>query len=213
MTKIKICGLTRFEDISAVNHCMPDYIGFVFAESRRRVTPQQAYLLKKELNPQMKAIGVFTNEKISSIVDLCEAGTIDMIQLHGDETESYIQELKGKTKHPIIKAVRVQCVEQIIMAQSLPCEFLLLDTWQNGQYGGSGKTFDHTLVPKLEKPFFIAGGLQIENIPKAILSCNPYGIDISSGVETDGLKDEKKIKEIVEVVRKIDKERIKKDER
>lgn len=213
MTKIKICGLTRLEDISAVNHCMPDYIGFVFAESKRRVTPQQAYLLKKELNPQIKAIGVFTNETISVIVKLCDAGTIDLIQLHGDETEAYIQELKKNTKHPIIKAIRVQCAEQIMMAQSLPCDFLLLDTWHSGQYGGSGTTFDHTLIPNLEKPFFLAGGLHLANISKAILGSNPHGIDISSGVETEGRKDIKKIKEIVESVRTIDKERIKKDER
>lgn len=201
MTQIKICGLTTIRDIEAVNRWNPDYIGFVFAKSRRKVTLEQANSLKERLNPDISAVGVFVNEKIKTIVDLVNAGTIHMVQLHGDETQKYIKELKTYMNCPIIKAISVQSSEDIIRSEELTSEYLLLDSYQKEQYGGNGITFDHSLIPDLKKPYFLAGGLNINNISNAIKSNQPYGVDISSGVETNGIKDESKIKEIIELIR------------
>jgi Phosphoribosylanthranilate isomerase len=203
MTKIKVCGLTREEDIMAVNCWRPDYVGFVFADSRRRITPEQAGHLKDRLNPDIKAVGVFTNKPMQFIIELSRKGIIDVIQLHGDENEEYIRGLKQETACPVIKAVRVQSTEQILQAETLSCDLLLLDTYLKGQYGGSGKTFNRALIPPLYKPFFLAGGLERGNIAQAVGECHPFGIDVSSGAETDGLKDEKKIRQIIEIVRSI----------
>lgn len=200
MTKIKICGLSRLQDIEAVNEALPDYIGFVFADSRRKINMQKAAELKKYLNPKILAVGVFVNAPVNEIVNLCEEQIIDIIQLHGDENCSYLERLKNEIENPIIKAVRVQNQQEIIDAQKFPCEYILLDTFQKENYGGSGKIFDHTLIPKSEKPFFLAGGLNADNIINA-MAYHPYCLDISSGAETDGVKDCKKIKQIVNIVR------------
>ncbi|TGE31669.1 phosphoribosylanthranilate isomerase [Desulfosporosinus sp. Sb-LF] len=203
MTQIKLCGLTREEDIAAVNRWRPDYIGFVFANSRRQVTPEQARHLKAGLDPHIKSVGVFTNALVQSIIELCETGVIEVVQLHGNETEEYIRALKQKTTCFVIKAIRVQSTEQILQAQKLSCDLLLLDTYQKGLYGGSGKTFDRALIPTLHKPFFLAGGLESGNIAQVVEECHPFGVDVSSGAETDGLKDETKIKRIIEAIRSI----------
>ncbi|MEW5784091.1 MAG: phosphoribosylanthranilate isomerase [Bacillota bacterium] len=204
MTRVKICGLTRQEDMAAANRCLPDYIGFVFAPgSRRRVTPGQALLLKEGLDSRIKAVGVFTNETAHNIALLCETGVIDIVQLHGDENEEFIRALKEKIICPVIKAVRVQSREQILQAQQFSCDLLLLDTYQPGQYGGSGKTFDHSLIPALQKPFFLAGGLDAGNIKEAVVACRPFAVDVNSGAETNGLKDENKIRQIIETIRNI----------
>ena len=202
MAKIKICGLTRKEDIAAVNRCLPDYIGFVFAHgSRRRVTPGQAQQLKQELDPRLRAVGVFTNETLPNIVRLCARGVIEMVQLHGDETEEYIRALRKETACPVIKAVRVQSAQQILRAQQSSCDLLLLDTYHEGQYGGSGSTFNHALIPPLHKPFILAGGLDEQNIEKALTNCSPFAVDVSSGAETGGTKDENKIRRLVAITR------------
>ena len=201
MAKIKICGLIRVQDIEAVNEVLPDYIGFVFAESFRRVNHSQAKEMKRLLDERIRAVGVFVNTAQSEIVKLCNDGVIDLVQLHGDEDDRYISELKALIPNPVIKAVRVQSTRQLLQAELLPCDFLLLDTYQKDAYGGSGKSFDRSLIPKLTKPFFLAGGLHAENVAEAIEDCHPYCVDISSGVETDKMKDYKKIKEIVGIVR------------
>ena len=205
MTKIKICGLTQKKDIESVNRWLPDFVGFVFCRgSRRQVTATQASFLKTELDSRIKAIGVFVNEPVDSIVKLYSSQVIDGVQLHGHESEDYIVELKKRIDCPIIKAVRVQSMEQILQAEKLSCDLLLLDTYQTGQYGGSGKTFDYAIIPILKKRFFLAGGLKNSNIAQAIQTCRPYGVDISSGVETDGRKGNDKIKQIIETIRKHD---------
>jgi len=203
MTQIKICGLTREEDIQAVNRWLPDYAGFVFAASRRRVMPEQACKLKEKLDSRIKAVGVFTSESADNIARLCETGVIDIVQLHGDETEDFLRVLKSKISCPVIKAVRVQSSEQIQEAQKLSCDMLLLDTYDKKTYGGSGKTFDYSLIPELQKPFFLAGGLESGNIAGAIREIHPFGVDVSSGVETNGVKDENKIRRVIETVRNI----------
>lgn len=201
MTKIKICGLTRKCDIEAVNQAQPDYIGFVFAESKRRITPQDAYHLREHLDKRIMAVGVFVDEKIEEILGICSRGTIDIIQLHGQENADYIQSLKSESGKPVIKAVRVQSSEDIKAARKLNSDYLLLDAYSDMGRGGTGETFDWSVVERGEKPFFLAGGLNCSNILQAISAVQPFGVDISSGVESDGLKDKGKIIEIVNLVR------------
>lgn len=200
MSKIKICGLTIPEDIAAVNKVMPDYIGFVFAPSRRQVSANQAASLKKMLVPEIQTVGVFVNGGISEIVSLAEAGIIDMIQLHGDETEDDILAIKALTPAPVIRAVRVKTANDILKATSIPSDYLLFDTYTKETYGGSGRTFDWSCIPKLDRPYFLAGGLNQENILQAAQT-PAYCLDVSSGVETDGRKDPFKIRSIVQTIR------------
>lgn len=200
MTRVKICGIRNKEEIDIMNRCRPDYIGFVFADSRRRVTHEEASALRKQLAPGIKAVGVFVNDAVTSILQLVYQGVIDLIQLHGDEDETMMETLKRKAACPIIKAVRVERPEQILATEKLPCDMLLLDSFHPGSYGGSGKSFNHSLIPPLWKPFFLAGGLDAGNVGQCILKYRPYGVDISSGVETNGIKDEEKIMKILVTV-------------
>lgn len=198
MSKIKICGIRRMEDIAYVNEEKPDYIGFVFAKSKRRITLEQAIELKSHLNKQILPVGVFVNETVDNILKFVESDAISMIQLHGDETLDYIRSLKEKTVIPVIKAIRPRSEKEIIDADKLPCDFLLLDTYSKDAYGGTGETFSWEIIPSnLQHPFFLAGGLNVNNI-KPI---NCYGYDISGGVETEGIKDQTKIKNIISVIR------------
>ena len=201
MTKVKICGLKRKEDILTVNMLLPDYIGFVFAKSKRQVTLEEVDYLKSFLDPHIQAAGVFVNAPLDVITSLCSSAVIDMIQLHGDEDAEYANELRSRVHQPIVKAVRVETQEQIFKMQNFPCEYLLLDTFTKDQYGGSGHLFDHGLVPEMEKPFFLAGGLTADNVQGCIKKCRPYAVDVSSAVESDGQKDSKKIKEFIERVK------------
>lgn len=202
MVKIKICGLRREEDICIVNKYLPDYAGFVFARSPRQVTVEWAEHLRMLLDKKIIPVGVFVNEAPEVIVELVKKGIIDVIQLHGDEDETYIRQLRGLIPGAVImKAVRVQRREQIQEAERLECDYLLLDTFSKDVYGGSGQQFDKGMIPKLGKPYFLAGGLSVENIGRNLARCNPYAVDVSSAVETDGIKDESKIKEFVERVR------------
>lgn len=201
MSKIKICGLSRREDIDAVNEALPDYIGFVFAESPRQISFVQAATLKQRLTCRIKSVGVFVNAALEIVTTLSLDGIIDMVQLHGNEDEDYIKRLRQTVNVPIIKAVRVQSAKQIAMAQSLECDYLLLDTWQKGKQGGSGSVFDWSLIPALHKPFFLAGGLNAANIREAA-SFMPYCLDVSSGVETQGKKDRQKMIDLVSMIRR-----------
>ncbi|MCL2036075.1 MAG: phosphoribosylanthranilate isomerase [Oscillospiraceae bacterium] len=196
MTKIKICGLTRVEDIDCVNELHPDYIGFVFVEkSRRAITPEKARELRKRLRPGIVAVGVFVDEPAENIIDMVENDIIDMIQLHGSsefENAEYICGL-AKTGVPIIKAINLQTDE-------LPTgsDFLLFD----GVEPGSGRTFDWNSLPKrINQPFFLAGGISPDNVKDAIEKVNPFAVDVSSGVETNGVKDCQKIKALISAVR------------
>lgn len=199
--KIKICGLKRAEDIAAVNSAGPDYIGFVFAKNRKRtVSIQTAAELRAMLSPEIKAVGVFLNNDIKEIEKICKDGIIDYVQLHGDEDESFIRELREKTDIPIIKAVSVKTKEDILGADRLPVEYLLFDTYKKGQAGGTGESFDWGMIPQTEKPFFLAGGINEKNICAA-LETGAYAIDVSSGAETDGVKDPEKITNIVKMVK------------
>lgn len=213
--KIKICGLKREEDIEYVNVCKPDYIGFVFAGQKRKIDYDTAKHLKSKLDSSIRAVGVFVNENIEFIDRLVCDNIIDMIQLHGDEDENYISRLKehlsvkGNQDIPIIKGVRVRSKEQVLESESLPVDYLLLDAFSEKDYGGVGVTFNHELIPELCKPYMLAGGIGFENVTKIIENISlknvsvPVCIDVSSSVETDGNKDYKKIKEMVNVVRRL----------
>ncbi len=201
--KIKICGLTRPQDIQYVNEALPDYIGFVFAKSKRQVTSEIAEQLRNRLDSSITPVGVFVNEDMDKITTLCKKGIIDIIQLHGDERADYIEALRQKINNPIIKAVRVRDSESVKAACSLPCDYLLLDTYSGNDYGGTGKAFDWRLISDTARPFFLAGGISAENAETAIKNIRPYCLDVSSGVEIDCLKDRNKILNIVNLVRSV----------
>jgi phosphoribosylanthranilate isomerase len=201
VTKVKICGLTRMQDTKYVNEILPDYIGFVFAKSRRQISPETAYQLKIFLDNRIAAVGVFVNESINIIADICSRGIINLIQLHGDESDEYIRVLRKEVSVPIIKAIRVKSMDSLREAGQSSCDYLLLDSYSEKQLGGTGKTFDWKFAKSIGKPFFLAGGIQIENAKSAIEIAKPYSLDVSSGVETDGLKDRNKIKQLVNLVR------------
>ena len=195
--RFKFCGLSRPEDIEAANEISPDYIGFVFAPSSRQVTREQAAGLRKLLSPEIRAVGVFVNAAIEEILSLAGDGkmppVIDLIQLHGDENAEYIRQLKQFTDCPIIKAVRVKSRDDIEKADRLPCDYLLLDTYTKGQYGGSGLQFDWSMIPPLAHPFFLAGGISADNAEKAGKT-GAFCLDVSSAIETDGRKDKRKMR-------------------
>ena len=199
MTKIKICGLTRTEDIEMVNEFLPDYIGFVFAKSRRQVSAEQAKELKNKLRPAIKAVGVFVNEKPENIAEIANQGIIDLIQIHGDEDAAYCAQLRKLTQAPIIKVVRVEREDDFAGIEEFDCDCYLFDTLSSKEYGGTGKAFDHSILhnKEIKKPFFVAGGLNQDNVAAVIEVIKPFGVDTSGGVETDGIKDANKIKEFI----------------
>lgn len=202
-TKVKICGLSRPQDIEYVNEALPDYIGFVFTESRRQVSPESAYNLKAVLDGRIRSVGVFVNDAIENISRLCKEGIIDLIQLHGDETCEYIEELRQYTDKPLIKAFRIKADELAEYISSYSCDYLLLDTYSPGNYGGTGEAFDWSLIKNNSKPFFLAGGVGPNNVRTAIETVHPFCVDASSSLETSGFKDRDKIIEFVKIVRSV----------
>lgn len=200
--KIKICGLTQKEDVLAVNCYKPDYAGFVFAPGKRQLNFRQADLLRNVLLPEIPAVGVFVNSPADEIISLVRSNVIQLIQLHGEESEADILELKNRLDRPvpIIKAIRVQSAAEILEAEKLSADCLLLDSYVKGIQGGSGKCFDWTMIPMIKKPWFLAGGIGMENIAEA-LKTKAYCLDVSSLAETNGRKDPEKIKKIIQTVR------------
>ena len=198
MVKIKICGLRRLEDVEMVNRHKPDYIGFVFADSKRKVSHEFAAHMKDNLSPDIISVGVFVDAEIDEIVELFDDGVIDIAQLHGSESEEYIKNLKERTdyKLKIINAIEMSDELDLLEYDNSIADYLLLDSGK-----GSGKTFDWSLIrDDLDKEFFLAGGIDVSNVGEAIRKFNPYAIDLSSSLETDGFKDESKIRAIMEVV-------------
>ncbi len=196
MSKIKICGLSRKCDIDYVNELMPDYIGFVFAKSRRQIDRRKAEKLREMLNENIQTVGVFVNEDINKVAYMANNSIIDMIQLHGSEDETYVKSLRYKTDAKIIKAFKINSYEDIKMANESDAEYILLD---NGN-GGTGESFDWGYVDNIDRPYFLAGGINESNL-EAALRLQPYAIDLSSGIETDGFKDYNKIKNVIRTVR------------
>ena len=201
MTKIKICGIQRIEEIEYLNELKPDFAGFVFAGTKRKIDFKTAVGFRVSLDENIKSVGVFVNDKISNIVNLCENDIIDYIQLHGDEDEAYIYRLKEKTNKPVIRAVRVK--DKINQSLSFGEDYILFDAYSENEYGGTGKSFDLNLIKDFKGVFFLAGGLNNNNVEQAIKTLNPFCVDLSSGVETDNRKDFNKIKEVIDAVRSL----------
>lgn len=200
MTKIKLCGLSRPCDIEAANELNPDYIGFVFApKSKRYVTYEKAAELKSLLSPKIKAVGVFVNEHPQNIAKLLLNGIIDIAQLHGAEGEEDIAQLRLLADKPIIKAFRMETENDIKAANRSTADYILLDSG-----AGTGTVFDWGLLKNIERPYFLAGGLDTSNVADAVKSLHPFAVDVSSGIETNGVKDQTKMAAFTAAVRKED---------
>lgn len=198
MTKIKLCGLSRICDIEAVNTLNPEYIGFVFTpKSKRYVSPEKASELKKLLSPSIKAVGVFVNAPQNEILELVHSGIIDIIQLHGTEDAAYIRQLRELTDAPIIQAFRLKTEADIFLAKQSSADYILLDSG-----AGTGMTFNWQLIQDVKRPYFLAGGLNPDNVRNAIQKLTPFAVDVSSGIETEGFKDKEKMTAFVTAVRK-----------
>ena len=183
MTKIKICGLSRERDIDYVNQYLPDYAGFVLnvPRSRRNLSPEKAEGLVRLLNPGIQAVGVVVDQPLDRAIELLNRGFLDALQLHGSEDEAYIQALKAATGRPVWKAFQIKGPQDLEAARVCGADQIVLDSGQ-----GSGECFDWDLLQAFDRPYFLAGGLGPQNVVKAVKQLHPYGIDLSSGIETDG---------------------------
>ena len=202
MTEIKLCGLSRTCDIDAVNSLMPNYVGFVFAKkSRRSVSATAARELKKCLHPAIRAVGVFVNENADTVAEYLEEGIIDLAQLHGTEDESYLTCLRLLTGKEIIQAFRITTKQDMLRAEKSTADMILLDSG-----AGTGKVFDWNLLKGIRRPFFLAGGLDPNNVEEAVRELHPHAVDVSSGIETDGVKDQTKMAAFIAAVRRGEKQ-------
>ena len=201
MTKVKICGLTREEDIDIVNRERPDYVGFVFAKSKRQVDRDTARRLKGLLNKEVKAVGVFVNSTMEEVNDIAEYCQIDIIQLHGNETPQMCKQASRE----VWKAFRIQNQQSLYRLKEYQVDGYLLDAYHQQNFGGTGTAFDWSLCKDicLEKQIILAGGITPDNVERAVILSNVQIIDVSSGVETNGIKDLHKIKTLLERVRRI----------
>ena len=198
MSKIKLCGLSRKCDIEWANALKPEYIGFVFwSKSKRNVPPEKAKELKDLLSPDIKAVGVFVDEPIENVAELLNDNIIDIAQLHGGEDEEYIEKLRMLSGKPIIKAFLLKSDIDAERAEKSTADYILVDSGT-----GTGKSFDWELLKNISRPYFLAGGLCCENISQAITALDPYAVDVSSGIETNGCKDKNKMAAFVAAVRK-----------
>lgn len=200
MTKIKICGLIRERDIDYVNQYLPDYAGFIlnFPRSRRSLSPEKAEGLVRLLNPGIQAVGVVVNQPLDWAIQLLNQGFLDVLQLHGSEDEAYIQALKAATGRPVWKAFQIQDQTDLEAARTCGADQIILDSGQ-----GSGECFDWDLLQHFDRPYFLAGGLGPQNVVRAVKQLHPYGIDLSSGIETNGVKDKGKLSSVIASVRRI----------
>lgn len=217
--KVKMCGISKVETIPAVVEAKPDYMGLVFAPSKRQVTVDQAKTLVEELhkqytkrynngaeqsnNHEIKTVGVFVNETLDNLVSIATEANLDVVQLHGDEDEAFIQSLKGRTNVEIWKAVQIRSAADAEAWIDSSADMLLFDAYHKDERGGTGEVFDWSCLDEFERPFMLAGGIDSTNVARAIRTVRSYGIDISSGIETDGVKDNEKITAFTKLVRTI----------
>ncbi|WP_314095346.1 bifunctional indole-3-glycerol-phosphate synthase TrpC/phosphoribosylanthranilate isomerase TrpF [Veillonella parvula] len=217
--KVKMCGISKVETIPAVVEAKPDYMGLVFAPSKRQVTVDQAKTLVEELhkqytkrynngaeqsnNDEIKTVGVFVNETLENLVTIATDANLDAVQLHGDEDEAFIKALKEKTDVEVWKAVQIRSSTDAEAWIDSSADMLLFDAYHKDERGGTGEVFDWSCLDEFERPFMLAGGIDSTNVAHAIRTVRPYGIDISSGIETDGVKDDEKIKAFTNIVRTI----------
>ena len=217
--KVKMCGISKVEIIPAVVEAKPDYMGLVFAPSKRQVTVDQAKILVEELhrgyakkygsdtehdkNDTIKTVGVFVNETVDNLVTIANEANLDAVQLHGDEDEAFIQSLKERTNVEVWKAVQIQSVADVEKWNDSSANMLLFDAYHKDERGGTGEVFDWSSLDAFERPFMLAGGIDSTNVARAIRTVRPYGIDISSGIETNGVKDDEKITAFTKIVKSI----------
>ena len=217
--KVKMCGISKVETIPAVVEAKPDYMGLVFAPSKRQVTVDQAKILVEELhrgyakkygsdtehdkNGTIKTVGVFVNETVENLVTIANEANLDAVQLHGDEDEAFIQSLKERTNVEVWKAVQIRSAADVEEWIDSSADMLLFDAYHKHERGGTGEVFDWSSLDAFERPFMLAGGIDSTNVARAIRTVRPYGIDISSGIETNGLKDDEKMKAFTNIVRTI----------
>ena len=210
--KVKMCGISKVETIPAVVEAKPDYMGLVFAPSKRQVTVEQAKILIEELHKQcinhydtkvVKTVGVFVNETLDNLVRIADTANLDAVQLHGDEDEAFIQSLKERTNVEIWKAVQIRSAADVEKWIDSSADMLLFDAYHKDERGGTGEVFDWSSLDAFERPFMLAGGIDSTNVARAIRTVRPYGIDISSGIETNGMKDDKKITAFTKIVKSI----------
>lgn len=242
--KVKMCGISKVETIPSIVEAKPDYMGLVFAPSKRQVTVEQAKTLVEELHKQyadryntdvaqcndntvhdgtvaskalenvqiveenidsdaIKTVGVFVNETLDNLVTIATEVNLDVVQLHGDEDEAFIQSLKERTNVEVWKAVQIRSAADAETWIDSSADMLLFDAYHKDERGGTGEVFDWSCLDEFERPFMLAGGIDSTNVARAIRTVRPYGIDISSGIETDGVKDDEKIKAFTNIVRTI----------
>lgn len=202
LTKIKICGLRREKDVEMVNRYLPDYIGFIFAKSKRRISLEEGQILSKKLDSRIKKVGVFVNEKLDTLLETADRVKLDIVQLHGEEELDYIDSIDKK--YEVWKAIRVEneIDIEIIEKYKNKVDKVLLDGFHENEYGGTGLNFDWNMVKNINmEKIVLAGGINYGNILEAIKITQAKTIDVSSGVETDGFKDSKKIEDIILKVR------------
>ena len=223
--KVKMCGISKGETIPAIVDAKPDYMGLVFAPSKRQVTVDQAKTLVEELHKQyanrynrdaeqysnqtlihqefIKTVGIFVNETLDNLVTIATEVNLDAVQLHGDEDEAFIQSLKERTNVEVWKAVQIRSAADAAAWIDSSADMLLFDAYHKDERGGTGEVFDWSCLDEFERPFMLAGGIDSTNVARAIRTVRPYGIDISSGIETEGVKDDEKIKAFTNIVRTI----------
>ena len=217
--KVKMCGISKVETIPAIVDAKPDYMGLVFAPSKRQVTVDQAKILVEELhrgyakkygsdtehdkNDTIKTVGVFVNETVDNLVTIANEANLDAVQLHGDEDETFIQSLKERTNVEVWKAVQIRSAADVEKWIDSSADMLLFDAYHKDERGGTGEVFDWSSLDAFERPFMLAGGIDSTNVARAIRTVRPYGIDISSGIETNGVKDDEKITAFTKIVKSI----------
>ena len=217
--KVKMCGISKVETIPAIVDAKPDYMGLVFAPSKRQVTVDQAKILVEELhrgyakkygsdtehdkNGTIKTVGVFVNETVENLVTIANEANLDAVQLHGDEDEAFIQSLKERTNVEVWKAVQIRSAADVEKWIDSSADMLLFDAYHKDERGGTGEVFDWSSLDAFERPFMLAGGIDSTNVARAIRTVRPYGIDISSGIETNGVKDDEKITAFIKIVKSI----------
>ena len=210
--KVKMCGISKVETIPAIVDAKPDYMGLVFAPSKRQVTVEQAKILIEELHKQcinhydikvVKTVGVFVNETLDNLVRIADTANLDAVQLHGDEDEAFIQSLKERTNVEVWKAIQIRTAADTEKWIDSSAEMLLFDAYHKDERGGTGEVFDWSSLDTFERPFMLAGGIDSTNVARAIRTVRPYGIDISSGIETNGVKDDEKITAFTKIVKSI----------
>ncbi len=216
--KVKFCGITQEDTVPVLLETQPDYVGFVFAPSKRQVTVEQAQSITKSLqdsvnptsgNKCCSRVGVFVNETIRTIVEIAKAVPLSVVQLHGDETVTYIETLRIQLQEEqlefieIWKAIQVQGKEDILPWKQAPIDGLVVDAYSKEERGGTGKTIDWSLLDDVQVPYYLAGGIGLHNVARAIRRLQPYGLDMSSSLETNGQKDVKKIKSMAQIIKTV----------